>query len=546
MNGSGVQLHNLDILAIILYMVAMLALGWWATKRVKNTEGYFVGGRRVPGWAVGISMLGTAISSVTFLAYPGSAFAGNWSRLVPGLMLPIATIIGAYFFVVFFRRTMFVSAYQYFEHRFGSWGRSYASAMWSLASMYRMGSILYLMSLPIRLITGWDILTVMIVFGLLITVYTMMGGLEAVIWTDVVQTAVLFLGGLITILIVFIKVPGGPLEVLAPAWNAGKFGVAVDMDFTFIRDTFWVLALSGLVGNIQEYSTDQTKIQRYLAADSDRGALTAIWTVGIGCIPLWSLFMFVGTCLWVYYSHHPEAMELAQQMLGADLRSDTVYPLFIVTVLPPFVGGLVISAVLAAAMSSIDSSMNGTATALTTDFYKRHFAKERTDKHYLLVARIITTVLGFVAIAWAYFLYSLGQGAILDTLFFIGSIVAGGLGGFFILGFISNRTNWQGALIGVCSGIVIVIWNTISHFAVTGSGIEITGYFYVGLEPWVPIAFRVHPFLINVMSNVVVLVVGYIASYFFPKPALEDIRGMTWWTRRMESPVEAEASEASE
>lgn len=544
MDGNGIELRTLDVIAVLIYGAAMVALGWWATKRIKNTEGYFVGGRSVPGWAVGVSMLGTAISSVTFLAYPGSSYAGNWSRLVPGLMLPIATFIGAYFFVVFFRRTMFVSAYQYFEHRFGSWARSYASGFWSLGSIYRMGAILYLMSLPIRLITGWEILTVMIVFGLLITLYTMLGGLEAVIWTDVVQTAVLFFGGLITVLIVFIKVPGNPIEVLGPAWEAGKFGVAVNLDMSLVHDTFWVLALTGLIGNIQEYSTDQTKIQRYLAADSDRGALSAIWTVGLGCIPLWALFMFVGTCLWVFYSHHPEAIETAQRVLGTDLRADTVYPLFIITEMPPFIGGLVISAVLAAAMSSIDSSMNGTATVLTTDFYRRHFVTDREDRHYLVVARVITVILGFMAIGWAYFLYSLGQGAILDTLFFVGSIIAAGIGGLFMLGFVSNRVNWQGAAIGLGAGIFVIIWNTLSHFAVTGSGIEITGYFYVGLEPWLPVAFRVHPFLINVVSNVVVFVVGYIASRFFRAPTTEELQGMTWWTRRMESPAEAD-SEAS-
>jgi solute:Na+ symporter, SSS family len=541
MSGTGFELRTLDVLAIVLYAIAMLVLGWWATSRIKNTEGYFVGGRSVPGWAVGISMLGTAISSITFLAFPGSAYAGNWSRLVPGLMLPVATIIGAYFFVVFFRRTLFISAYQYFEHRFGNWGRSYASLMWSIASLYRMGAILYLMSLPIRLITGWDILTVMIVFGLIITVYTMLGGLEAVIWTDVVQTIVLFIGGLVTVLVVFIKVPGSPLEVLAPAFEAGKFGVAVDLDFSLVRDTFWVLALTGLIGNVQEYSTDQTKIQRYLAADSDRGALTAIWTVGLGCIPLWSLFMFVGTCLWIFYSHHPEAIETAQRVLGTELRADTVFPLFIVTEMPPFVGGLVISAVLAAAMSSIDSSMNGTATVLTTDFYQRHLVTDRDDKHYLVVARVITTILGILAICWAYFLYTLGQGAILDTLMFIGSVLAAGLGGFFMLGFVSNRVNWQGAAIGLGAGVLAIIWNTASHFAVTASGIEVTGYFYLGLEPWLPLAFRVHPFLINVVSNIVVFVVGLIASLFFPKPQIEELQGMTWWTRKMESPTSGES-----
>ena len=164
------------IITILAYAVGMLLLGWWAQRRIQGTEGYFVGGRHVPGWAVGLSMLGTAISSITFLAYPGSAYTGNWSRLIPGMMLPITTLIAVYFFVVFYRRTLFVSAYEYFEHRFGPWGRSYTSAVWSIASIYRMGTILYLISLAIQSFTGWHIVTVMVVTAIIVTAYTMMGG----------------------------------------------------------------------------------------------------------------------------------------------------------------------------------------------------------------------------------------------------------------------------------------------------------------------------------------------------------------------------------
>ena len=343
------------IISIVLYAAAMLALGWWSMRRIKGTEGYFVGGRSVPGWAVGISMLGTAISSVTFLAFPGSAFAGNWSRMTPGFFLPLATLVAVYFFVVFYRRTLFVSAYEYFERRFGTWGRTYASAMWSLMSMFRMGTILYLISVAIHGFTGWNILLIMIVTGILVTAYTMMGGLEAVIWTDVIQTIVLTLGGVVTLIIIFISVDGGAAEVLGRAMDASKFDLAISFDMDFARDTFWVLALNGLISNIQEFATDQTKIQRYAAAKSDGGALVATWTVGIGCIPLWSLFMLVGTCLWVFYSVFPT-------LLPAGTGADMVFPYFIMHQMPPVMGGIVIAAVLAAAMSSIDSSMNGTAT----------------------------------------------------------------------------------------------------------------------------------------------------------------------------------------
>ncbi len=520
------ELRAADLIAIILYALAMLGLGYWAKGRIKGTEGFFVGGRAVPGWAVGISMLGTAISSVTFLAYPGSAYLGNWSRLVPGMMLPFATIVGAYYFVVFYRRTLFVSAFQYYEKRFGSWGRTYASIVWNLGSIYRMGTILYLVSLPIKYFSGWDMVTVMLVTGVIITAYTIMGGLEAVIWTDVVQTIVLALGGLVTVGIVFWKVGLG--DVFAIASDAGKFGLVVDLDISFARDTFLVLALSGLIGNIQEFGTDQTKIQRYAAADSDRGGLMAIWTVGIGCIPLWTLFMLVGTCLWVFYGRFPD------EAIAAGMQADAIYPHFIITQLPPFLGGLVISAVLAAAMSSIDSSMNGTATALTADFYRRHLARGRADTHYLFAARATTAILGVLMVLVAYTLYTLGKDSILDTLFFIGSVMAAGLGGFFLLGFVSNRVNAPGAAIGLVAGVLVIAWCTISVSALesieaakTDPALVVSGW-KLALEPYL---WNIHPFIINVFGNAAVFVVGLGASYLFSAPVREKFAGMTWSTR---------------
>ena len=517
---SGLTLRLGDVVAVAVYAIGMVSLGWWTSKKIKGTDGYFVGNRSMPGYAVGLSMLGTAISSVTFLAYPGSSFEGNWTRLVPGLMLPVAALIAVRYFVVFYRRTMFVSAYEYFERRFGGWGRSYASILFSLGSIYRMGIILYLLSLPIRVITGWSVPTVIVVVGAIVTLYTVLGGLEAVIWTDVIQTLVLIFGGLLTVLIVFLRVPGGVPEILGMAAAEHKFDLVVSFDLNLARETFWMFALSGIIGNIQEFSTDQTKIQRYAAAKSDGAAIRAAWTVGLGCIPIWSLFMFVGTCLWVFYREFPGS-------LMANLRADEVYPHFILTEMPEGIGGIVIAAVLAAAMSSIDSSMNGTATVLTVDFYKRYLVRGRDDRHYLKAARYLSLALGVVMVLAAYSLSRIPASTILDIGFFIGAVMAGGLGGFFLLGFVFNWTNRQGAAIGVAAGIAVILWCTLSH---------------LGAVPEC-LACNAHPFIIGVVGNATVFAVGAVASLFFPKPKLEEIRGMTWWTRERRDERSLEAPE---
>ncbi len=513
-------LRTADLVAVIIYGIIVLILGLWAKGRIKGTEGFFVGGRHVPGWAVGISMMGTAISSITFLAYSGSAYAGNWSRLVPSLTLPIAAAMAVYYLVIFYRRTLFVSAFQYFEHRFGTWGRSYTSLIWSLAQINRMGAIMYLMALPVKLMTGWPVLTAMVVIGLVITVYTVLGGLEAVIWTDVMQTIILAMGGLLTVGIVVAHLPGGLGYLVDTASSAGKFDFAVSFDFDLVTDTFWVLMLNGIIVNLHEYATNQTNIQRYAAAKSDRGAVGAVWIMGLGCIPLWLLFGFVGSSIWVFYTANPDP-------LVATLRADTVYPHFIMTEMPPFIGGLVLSALLAAAMSSIDSSMNGTATVLTVDFYRRHFVKGRSDAHYLNAARWTTGVLGALMVVVAYALWTLGEGSILDTIMFLASVIGGGIGGLFFLGFFSSRADARAGAIGLIAGILSIIWCTVSYFELIPN----------------PLALTIHPFLIIVVGNVTVFVVGMIASWILEPARPEDIAGMTWWTREQTVPSVEDGTE---
>lgn len=505
------------------YLAVVVGLGAWAAGRSRTTEGYFLGGRAMPGWAVGLSMLGTAISSVTFLAYPGSAYEGNWSRIVPGLMLPIAALLSVWLFVPFYRRTRLTSAYEYFERRFGNWGRTYACLAFTTASAYRMGIVLYLLSLALRSLTGWDLWTIIIITGAVVTLYTVVGGIEAVIWTDVMQTIVLVLGGLITVAIVFLTVPGGAPEVISRAWGEGKLSlrdasVPLDhyFDFNLVVVTFWVLALNGIVGNIQEMCTDQTRVQRYLAARSLRSARGALWVCGLGCIPVWALFMFVGTCLHVFYAATPA-------QLPPGVPNDEVFPRFILTAIPPGLGGLIIAALMAAAMSSIDSSMNATATVLTEDIYKRHMAKGKSDRHYLVAARVLTSLGGLFMIAAALLFAYLTESkalqdaglktTILDIGFAIGAILAGGLGGFFLLGFLSRRSNSAGAAIGVICGVLVIAWLTASRFKVA-----------------IPenLMSPTHWFLISMFGNLTVLLVGYLASYLFAPPRREKTDHLTW------------------
>ncbi|MGI6455303.1 MAG: sodium:solute symporter [bacterium] len=513
-----------DVLTLLAYFSVTLGIGVWCALRLSTTEGYFVGNRSIPGWAIGVSMLGTAISSVTFLAYPGSAFSTNWSKLVPGLMIVFAVILAVYVFVPYFRRANLVSAYEYLEYRFDPWARVYGCVVWSLYQFYRMGLILYLLALPVRVMTGYDVYFIIVVLGILITIYTVMGGLEAVIWTDVMQTIVLLMGGVLCIWIVFAKVPESTGEMLAYAWNSKKFSLA-DPDpthvyaytFNFLYETIWVLMLYGLFQNLQEFASDQTRVQRYCAAKSDVQARNAVWLGGLGCIPVWAMFMFVGTSLWLFYQQFPER-------LPEGILSDAVFPHFILTELPVGFAGFVIAAVMAAAMSSIDSSMNGTATVVTSDLYRRFYRRTSSDRHYLNVARVVTFIAGAGAIffaalfAWIVENNIIQHQTVVDIAFFLIAVLSAGLGGLFYLGLFTTRTNSRGALIGIICAVLITIYMTVAEISETVPRIS-------------------HRLMIIVISNVVAFVIGYFASFLFSAPPQERLHNLTVWTGE-EKPAE--------
>ncbi len=513
-----VGIRGLDLAALVIYFVVTIGIGCWCSIKLKTTEGYFVGGRKIPGWAVGISMLGTAISSVTFLAYPGSAFQGNWSKLVPGLTLPIAAVVGVYVFVPFYRRIKLVSAFEYAERRFGAWARVYGCITWALNAAYRMGIILFLVSLLVRKMTGYDLYTTIIVMGILVTIYTVMGGIEAVIWTDVIQTIVLLMGGLLCIVIVFFQIPGGVGAVFSQAIEGQKFNLTVNWEMSLYMETVWVLMLYGLFQNLQEFACDQTKIQRYCAASSERGAKNSVWIGGIGCIPVWIIFMFVGTSIWAFYQSNPT-------LLPSGIMPDDVFPHFILTQLPAGLSGLVIAASLAAAMSSIDSCMNGVSTVLTTDIYQRFMSKNRDDSHYLTIARLITGLSGVLMISASLFLAWIVTNevieleSILGLGFFIYSVLACGVGGLYFLGFFTVSSNSKGVMVGIALAMIITIWMLISEL----------GFLPKFAES------QFHRLTINVFSNVASFVVGYLFSYLFEAPREEQLKGLTVWTNKDEA-----------
>lgn len=486
---------SLDLLVLAAYFVATLAVGFLIGRRHRSLDDHTAGGRRLPGWLTGLSILGTYVSSISFLALPGKAFASNWNAFVFSLGIPLAAWAAVAWFVPFYRRHGHVSAYEHMEQRFGPWARIYASLCYLLTQLARMGTVMYLMALPLAVLLGWDIRLIIVVTGISVTLYTFVGGLVAVIWTDAIQTVVLIAGAVACAALMIVLVPGGwdGIKEMATAhdkWSLGSFGPELT------APTFWVVLVYGVVINLQNFGIDQNYVQRYLAAKSDREARKSVWLGGLLYVPLSAGFFFLGTALFAYYAAHPEALPEAYRDAA---KSDYVFPWFIVTVLPSGLTGLLIAAIFAAAMSTVSTSLNSSATIILNDIWPRLAGAPAGEEGGMKRLRLATVGWGAAGTLMALALTRV-QSA-LDAWWLLAGVFGGGMLGLFLLGRLVPRAGSRAGLTGVAAGILVILWMTLSPKLA-----------------WVSAAWRspFHGFLVIVFGTVTILVIGALTAWLAP------------------------------
>jgi solute:Na+ symporter, SSS family len=492
-------LHFADYLVVALYLIFIVLFGFSFSRRQKDTRRYFVAGGSLPFWAVGFSILATLISSVTFLAYPGEGFASNWIRLVQGLMVPVVLVFLVFFIVPLYREVIGLSAYEYFEKRFGIFARIYTSLAFAMAHFSKMGTVFFLLALAISSMMGVEIHAVILILGFVVILYTLVGGIEAVIWLDVIQGFMLTAGGVVCLIVIFIVAPGNPFDLVQVAVQDGKIGFGpYDIDFT--RLTFIVMAINGIFYAIQKYGTDQTIVQRYLTAKSDRDAIKASLVGVLLCVPVWTLFMFIGSMLYAFYT-------TSEFGLPADTRPDAIFPYFIMTQLPAGVTGLIIAAIVAAALSSLDSDLNSLAAVGVEDYYKR-FKPGSTDKQRLFVGRLIVVLSGISALGVAWIYIEADGETVLSIVFSLYAIFSGGIAGLFILGIFTKRANMKGLYFGIAASVLFTAWAmlTSSPLGLGDKPVLNLGNFN----------YTHHSYMLGVYSHIVLFGVAYLASYFFP------------------------------
>ena len=497
------HLHFIDYCIILIVLGVTLYLGFRFAKKQNTTENFFLSKGNFPSWALGLSLLSTLISSVTFLGYPAQGYTSNWILLVQGLMVPVVLLTVIWFIVPLFRKVIGLSTYEYFEKRFGTFARYYSSLSFIIRQFAGMGTVLFLIAVAINKMTNLNPFLILAVVGLVLVIVNLKGGIQTVIWLDVFQGFMLFASGVICLTVLLISIKGGVPEAIKVATENNRAGFGpYDMKFTQL--TLIVMIINGAFYAIQKYGTDQTVVQRYLTAKTDSSAIRAS-LLGISLtVPIWTIFMFIGTALFVFYK---------QRGLPEGMHSEAVFPYFIMTQLPAGIVGFIVAALISAAICSLSADLNSLAAVGMQDYYKK-LRPNKSDKQYLYVSKTFVVLSGLLSIGIGALYLVTGNEGVLGVVFTIYAIFSGGIVGIFLLGLFSARTNRQGVNIGI---IACIIFTAYAFLTSTPIGIKRPSL----LLDLGKFNFTHHKLMLGVYSHLVVIVVGYISSLFFPKPVLE-------------------------
>ena len=496
------NLRITDLLVIALYFGVVAWIGWRCSRRQDSTEAYFVARRRIPSWAMGLSVYATIISSVTFVSYPGASFKGDWNQLVPGFMAVGVLLVMGTVLISFFRHAVGMSAYEYFERRFGYSARAYSALGFAAGHFSKMGFVLFTITAAICGMTGWNKYDVILVAGVVTILYTLTGGLEAVIWTEVLQGIVKLVGMLIVIGVLFSIMPGGPGAAFHLASDAHKFHLG-SFDFNLAKDgNFWVMLLYGTFWYLQKYAADQTLVQRYLVAKSDRDAFRGVALGACLCLPAWTAFMLIGTLIWAYYHLSGEALPAQVYDAQGGLVKDMVFPAFLSTKTPVGLAGIFMAALFSAAMSTMSSDLNCISAVGVEDYYRK-LRPEASDKQRLRMGKVIIGVSGVIAVGVGMLIAQKGDN-VLSLYYAVTSIVSAGLAGMFLLAFLSRRANRQGLWIGIGVNLFFTAWAVLT----CQKTVDLGNFNFT----W-PLV------MIGVIGHLIVLIIGYLASFAFPPEA---------------------------
>ena len=506
---------TLDYVVLGVYLVAVVVLGSLFVRGQKSIDDYFLAGRSMPWFAVCLSIIATDLSALSYMGAPAWAFEKDLKYGMGIFLFPLIMVLVVLLYVPIFFRLKLYTVYEYAERRFGVGVRSVASVLFLITRGVWLAGAIFTPSLALSVITGIPVLWCVIIVGVLSTFYTVMGGMKAVIWTDVAQFVVL-VGGLVAIVAALLVEFGGDVGEIwrlasekttaVNTWLSARPGAGAvahshttlfSFRFSLAEEaTLWGVLALYLVGNLSSYGTDQVVVQRYFTLRTKREIAKAVIGNGLLVVPVCVGLYFAGIGFVAYYSRHPE-------LLAALDAPNKVLPHFVVHVLPTGVRGLIIAGLFAATMSSVDSGINSLTTSTIVDFYRRFFHREdKSDRHYLWAARMLTIVWGAAATCFSIY-FATRTDTILKMVGEITTLFGGAVAGIFLLGVLTRRANSPGTLIGAAVGLGLAAWLKWQWSAQVN---------WMWRAP---------------VATLTVFVVGYLASLCFRRPAAGKTEGLT-------------------
>ncbi|MDR2673615.1 MAG: sodium transporter [Opitutaceae bacterium] len=513
------NLGTADILVLVLYFLSQIAIGLYAGRKNRSTEHYFLAGKSFSGLVIGISFIGSVISSSTFLATPADAFKTAWLRFVPNFAFPVVVLLAAWLFIPFFRRGTVTSAYHYLALRFGGSISAYASVVFIVTQLLRTSMIAYLLSLLVGEVTGWGFAHSLLLIVGVTALYTVKGGIKAVIWTDVAQTFVLLAGGLACVVHAMMHTPDGIAGIFSDAIIHHKFSF-YDLDGTgalaptkwfggFSEKTVFMLFLVGCMQYLN-LQFDQSTVQRWCTTKTAGEARKSMYILGFGCLPVWGLFQFTGICLFVFFLHHPDPA--ASGILSGVRKAELILPHFIMNYLPSGLAGLVIAGAFAAGMSTLSACINVSGMVVVDDIYKKYINRRAGDSRRLFLGKVFSLGMALSMIAGALLIYNCSMLTLTDFMLTAGVVITIGIPSVFIAGMFIRRIDTPAIWSGVLAALVFMFW------------------IMLGNSGRIPEAWRIGmpSYYVSIFGNLLALAVAVLVSLVV-KPRPRDLANLTVW-----------------
>src|SRR5450432_1888129 len=440
-------LNQLDFLIIGLYLAGITLFGLRFRKKQRTLRDYFLAGRDIPWWAIALSIVAAETSTLTIISIPGLAYDTNLTFLQVVMGYAVGRVVISFVLLPHYFRGDLYTAYELIERRFGPAMRSFTAGLFLLTRAAAEGVRVYAVSIVVSIALGTGEVASIAIITALTLIYTFEGGLAAVIWTDVVQTAIYVGGTLVGLVTIAHLVPGGWAAIHTAAASAGKLQVFNFSGNFWIPYTFWAGLIGGTFLTTASHGTDQLIVQRLLAARGQKQSVTALLSSGVAVLFQFALFLMVGVMLWAYY-------RVPSSVFG---KPDRIYPTFIVTRMPHGISGLLIAAILAAAMSNLSAALNSLSSTAIMDFYSR-FRPRVAESRLMALSRAVTVAWGIVLFVLA--IVSRSGGKVVELGLGIASVAYGALLGVFLLGVLTKRATESGAMLGMLCGFLtnLYLW----------------------------------------------------------------------------------------